>query len=158
MNGEVLYTTAGRSGDHGFGGGQSSVSNTLCKTYKKQCLEQLYAHLNDLVISGKLNEEMGFERRKNPLDSIGIGITQKRRFKTVDEAARYFLANIERTSEGRFKDIEEFKDECIKVSYTEKSHLSMSKDYLEGFKDPINREQSKYPSIYIEEWGTILIM
>ncbi len=114
-----------------------------------------------------IGESINFERGKDPRDSMKIGIVNKRSFKTIQECAQFFIDNIQKLSDGRFKDKEELiyyfdrmdktKHDSSEVIPPLKSPLRMSKDYLEGFleKDALGRTlEHKYPPIYIEEWGT----
>lgn len=47
-DGKVMYFTIGNSGSHGFNGGQFTQRERLANIYVKQCLEQLYKHLETL--------------------------------------------------------------------------------------------------------------
>ena len=40
-HGNEIWKALGTSGSHGFHGGQYTIKDTLCKTYVKQCLEQI---------------------------------------------------------------------------------------------------------------------
>lgn len=115
----------------------------------------------------RFNESVNFERGMDPSDSMKIGIRQKRSFRSVRECAQFFIENIAKLSEGRFKDPDDlkraFQDNTYAAERTDdpnpqinKSPLRMSKDYLDGFRerDALGNELShKYPSIFIEEWG-----
>lgn len=114
-----------------------------------------------------MGESLHFERGLDPKDSLKIGIRNKRSFKTVRECAQFFIDNIGKLSEGRFKTKEELKEAFNRMDKTKKnpgdvvpamsSPLRMSKDYLDGFIERDNRGETvnqKYPPIYIEEWGT----
>jgi hypothetical protein len=92
-------------------------------------------------------ESLNFERGVDPKSSMKLGIRNKRSFKTVKECAKFFIDHIDKLSEGRYNNIEEFKE------IFSKSGLKMSKDYLDGFR-VLNSSDSKYPPIYTEEWGT----
>jgi hypothetical protein len=50
INGKILWKSRGLAGNKGFGGGENSKKEKLCKTYIKQCLEQVYYHLEELEI------------------------------------------------------------------------------------------------------------
>jgi hypothetical protein len=116
----------------------------------------------------RFNESQNFERGLDPKDSLKLGIRNKRSFKTVRECAQFFIDNIDKLSEGRFKNPEDlkraFQDQKYANERTDdpnpqinKSPLRMSKDYLDGFieRDALgNTIEHKYPPIYTEEWGT----
>lgn len=113
----------------------------------------------------KIKESINFERGQDPKDSLKIGIKNKRSFKTVRECAQFFIDNIAKLSEGRFKDADDlkraFQDNKYANAYgnpnSNKSPLKMSKDYLDGFRERDtmgNVLSQKYYPIYIEEWGT----
>jgi hypothetical protein len=106
-------------------------------------------------------DSAGFKRGLDPKDSLKIGIRNKRSFKTIHECAQFFIDNISKLSEGRFNDANDLKgvfDEMLGLKGAiNRSPLKMSKDYLEGFKERDAMRYTidqKYPSIYIEEWGT----
>jgi hypothetical protein len=114
-----------------------------------------------------VRESLNFERGLDPKDSLKIGIRNKRHFKTVRECAQFFLDNIDKLSEGRFKNKEELKNAFQQMDKSnkpgnpslpsEKSPLRMSKDYLDGFIERDAKGETldhKYPPIYIDEWGT----
>lgn len=114
-----------------------------------------------------MGESVNFERGLDPKDSLKIGIRNKRSFKTVRECAEFFINNISKLSEGRFKSKEELIEAFKLMGKTnknpheivppEKSPLRMSKEYLDGFRETDNKGITisyKYPPIYTEEWGT----
>jgi len=114
-----------------------------------------------------VRESLNFERGLDPKDSLKVGIRNKRSFKTVKECAKFFIDNIDKLSEGRFKSKEELieafklmgktKNNPRDIVPPEKSPLRMSKEYLDGFRETDNRGITvsyKYPPMYIEEWGT----
>jgi hypothetical protein len=108
-------------------------------------------------------EVQNFERGQEPMGSLKIGIRNKRSFKTVHECAQFFLDNISKLSEGRFKNVDDLKKsfQSLKIKSEERfpgfnSPALMSKDYLEGFIDKDTNGDvisQKYPPIYVEEWG-----
>ena len=116
----------------------------------------------------RFNESLNFERGVDPKDSMKLGIRNKRSFKTVRECAQFFVDNVDKLSEGRFKNPADlkraFKDQLYANERTDprnpnstKSPLRMSKDYMDGFieRDAMgNTLERKYPPMYIEEWET----